>query len=139
MAGYEGSGSPTPSEQEDCDNKNEDNITEHEEAQEHDDTQADETVNDGEPNESSPQDNNNYMNFGNEADGAQGLPESEDAEMAQPAQVGSNSDIMAHDSDAGLDIEEQLGGMIVAVLDYGNGQIELLVMFIDSTPATPEV
>jgi hypothetical protein len=138
MAGYEGSGSPTPSEQEDYDNKNEDNITEHEEeAQEDDDTQADETMNDGEPNESSAQDN--YMNPGNEADGAQGLPESEDAEMAQPAHVGSDSDIMAHDPYAGLDIEEQLGGIIVAELDYGNGQIELLVMFIDSTPATPEV
>ncbi|CAB3987325.1 Hypothetical predicted protein [Paramuricea clavata] len=139
MAGYEGCGSPTPSEHEHNDDKNEDNITEHEEeAQEDNDTQADETMNDGEPNESSPQDNND-MNPGNEADSAQGLPESEDAEMAQPAHVGSDSDIMAHDPDADLDLEELLGGMIVAVLDYDNGQMELLVMSIDSTPATPEL
>ncbi|CAB4027421.1 Hypothetical predicted protein [Paramuricea clavata] len=138
MAGYEGSGSPTPSEQEDNDDKDEDNITEHEEeAQEDDDTQADETMNDGEPNESSAQDN--YTNPGNEADGAQGLPESEDAEMAQPTHVGSDSDIMAHDPDAGLDLEEELGGMIIAVLDYDNGQMELLVISIDSPPTTPEL
>ena len=96
-------------------------------------------MNEGEPNESSPQDNNNYMNSGNEADGAQGLPESEDAEMAQPATVGSNSDIMAHDPDAGLDLEEELGGMIIAILDYSNGQMELLVTSIDSPPANPEL
>ena len=75
----------------------------------------------------SPTPDDNHTNPANEADDAQGLPESEDA------------DIMVQDPNAYPDLEEELGGLIVEVLDYANGQMELLVMYVNSTPATLEL
>ena len=160
MAGHEGSGSPTPSEQENHDDKNENNNMQDEEqgTRENDDAQTGETmndmqesqINDVKANDSSTQENiateasvageNNVVvpNPDDETYGAQAL-ENEDAEMAQPAQAGSGSDIMMEDPNAGPDLEEELGGVIIGEISYANGLVDLLVISIDSSTGTPEV
>jgi hypothetical protein len=121
MAGHEGSGSPTPSEQENHDDKNDDNNIqdEQQEAQEHDEV----------VNESSVQDIVREASIAGEIN----------AEMAQPAHPGSSSDIMMEDPDAGPDLEEELGGVIIGEIENANGLVELLVMSVDSSPGTPEL
>ena len=120
MAGHEGSGSPTPSEQENHDDKNDDNNIQDEEQ---------EAQGNDEVNESSLQDIVREASVAGEIN----------AEMAQPAQAGSSSDIMMEDPNAGPDLEEELGGVIIGEIENANGLVELLVISIDSSTGTPEV
>ena len=68
-------------------------------------------------------------NHGTHMHGGLPLQESGDGEMLypQPAQVGSNDNIMVHDPFAGSASEDELGGLIIAV--------QLLVMSVDTVSA----
>jgi hypothetical protein len=47
--------------------------------------------------------------------------------------------VMRENPNAGPDLEEQLGGMIIGLVQGANGQVDLLVQFIDGFEAMPEL
>ena len=124
----EGGESPTPSEQ-DCDDNNEENIVENEEG----------TQQQGERQmmvaESSLAGENHVVVYDPGRDRRPPIQETGDGQMLyqQLAQVGLNPNIIAYGSDADPDLEEELGGMIIGRSD-GNGQVEILVMSVETSP-----
>ena len=61
-------------------------------------------------------------------------PIQETGDGQQLAQVGLNPNIMAYGSDADPELEEELGGVIIERRD-SNGQVEILVMSVETSPA----
>ncbi len=110
MGSHEGRESPTPSEQENHDDKNQESNTQDEEQR--------------------PQANVDAQTGQTRTD--QASVENEAEEIAQPAQAGLGPDIMMEDPDAGPDLEEELGGVIIGETENG----EMLIMSIDSNEAT---
>ena len=57
----------------------------------------------------------------------------------ETAQPGLNTEVIMEEQNVDPDLEEQLGGVIVGEVEYANGQVELLVMSINASQATPEL
>ena len=51
----------------------------------------------------------------------------------------TEGDVMMEDPNAGLQIEEQLGGVIIDQIQHAIGQVHLLVMSVDVSEVMPEV
>ena len=122
--------SPTPSKQ-DCDDTNEEDIVENEEGtQQQGERQMIATT-------SFLAGENPVTAHDPGSDRRLPIQETGDGQMLyqqQPAQAGLNPNIMAYDSDADPDLEEELGGIIIGQSD-GNGQVEILVMSVETSPA----
>ena len=134
MAGNEGSGSPTPSEQDDYHNK-ESNIDYEEEG-----AQENEAILDDQDHEPNPQTNddeenpnaatNDVLTESTMVTENDLVPNQEAAQVsddtAQPAQLRSNTEDLIENPDAGTNLEGQLGE-----------EVELLVIFINVMLGTP--
>ena len=133
MAGNEGRGSPTPSEQGDYDNKDSNIEYEEEGVQDNEATPNDQ---DGEHD---PQTNDEEENLNAATNDVVIEPVmGHDSNDLAPHQE-TNTDVMMEDADGGPDFEEQLGGMIIGEIEYPNGQVDLLVVSIESSLGTPEL
>ena len=138
MAAHDGNKSPTPSQQDDYGDKNNGTEYEEERAQENVITVNDQ---DREPdrqtdNEENPNAATSNVLTESTMDAENGSVTNQDT--AQSAQLGLNTVIM-DDQDAGPDLEEQLGGVIVGEIEHADGQVELLVMSISASQGTPEL
>jgi hypothetical protein len=123
-----GGESPTPSKQ-DSDDTNEEDIVENEEGtQQQGERQMMAT--------SSLAGENHVVVYDPGRDRRPPIQETGDGQMLyqQLAQVGSNPNIMAYDSGATPDLEEELEGVIIGRSD-GNGLVEVLVMSVETSPA----
>ena len=121
--------SPTPSKQ-DCDDTNEEDIVENEEGtQQQGERQMIATT-------SFLAGENPVTAHDPGSDRRPPIQETGDGQMLyqQPAQVGLNPNIMAYDSDATPDLEEELRGVIIGRSD-SNGQVEVLVMSAETSTA----
>ncbi|CAB4015962.1 Hypothetical predicted protein [Paramuricea clavata] len=117
-----GGESPTPSEQ-DSDDNNEEDFVENEETQQQGERQMIATT-------SFLAGENPVTAHDPGSDRRPPIQETGDGQklyQQQPAKVGLNPNIMAYDSDADPDLEEELGGIIIGQSD-GNGQVEILVI-----------
>ena len=134
MAGNEGSGSPTPSEQDDYGNKDSNIEYEEEGVQDNEATPNDQ---DGEhdPQTNDEEENPNAATNDVVIEPVMG----HDSNDLAPHQETNTDVMMEEDADGGPDFEEQLGGMIIGEIEYPNGQVDLLVVSIESSPGTPEL
>ena len=147
MAGREGKRSPTPTEQDDC--EDEGNIIDHDEAQENDETtlnyqyrELDSQVNTGEENRNATADDapsEAVMGSANDVVPAQETAQAAN-DTARQAQLQFNIEVMTEDPNAGHSLEEELGGVVVGNIESPNSVEYLLVMLIDvSSEIPPEV
>ena len=137
MAGHEGRGSLTPTEQDDYED--------HGNAQENDETTLDDQYRDS-------RNNNEDLNAATgdaRTEAVMGsandvVPTEETAQAthntARLAQLEFNIEVMTEDPNAGPGLEEQLGGVVVGEVESPNGVGYLLVMLIDvSSEISPEL
>ena len=144
MAGREGKRSPTPTEQDDC--EDEGNIIDHDEAQENDETtlnyqyrELDSQVNTGEENRNATADDaptEAVMGSANDVVPAQETAQATNNTTRQ-AQLEFNIEVMTEDPNAGPGLEEQLGGVFVEETGSPNGVRYPLFTIIDTSSAIP--